>query len=282
MNIVNPYGFPGSYYRVQLHCHTNVSDGALSLAQAVDMYRSRGFSILCITDHNRITDVSGLTDADMLVLPGAERVVSRFIWPLGRHLIRLGKHTDLRKVADCREMPGVAIAAHPTWAGNLGSGEWTVSDMLKYKGVSIMEVRNPHSSPQADMNRWLEALLARGPEAPLWGAAVDDMHNPNQVGYGWVEVKMQRLEADEFITALCRGSFYMSRALEADFNVKDGCIVAGSGRAVRLVCSDASGCVRAEAAGSLEYRPQGDETFLIVQCYDEQGGWACSQPFRIT
>jgi predicted metal-dependent phosphoesterase TrpH len=35
----------------ELHAHTTWSDGAFSVGQVVDIYGSRGFDILCITDH---------------------------------------------------------------------------------------------------------------------------------------------------------------------------------------------------------------------------------------
>ena len=35
----------------ELHAHTTWSDGSLSLPALVDLYGSRGFDLLCITDH---------------------------------------------------------------------------------------------------------------------------------------------------------------------------------------------------------------------------------------
>jgi predicted metal-dependent phosphoesterase TrpH len=35
----------------ELHAHTTWSDGAFSIGQVVDIYGSRGFDVLCITDH---------------------------------------------------------------------------------------------------------------------------------------------------------------------------------------------------------------------------------------
>jgi hypothetical protein len=35
----------------ELHAHTTWSDGALSLRELVDLYGSRGFDVLCVTDH---------------------------------------------------------------------------------------------------------------------------------------------------------------------------------------------------------------------------------------
>jgi hypothetical protein len=35
----------------ELHAHTNWSDGALSVAELVDLYGRNGFDVLCVTDH---------------------------------------------------------------------------------------------------------------------------------------------------------------------------------------------------------------------------------------
>ncbi len=35
----------------ELHAHTTWSDGAFSIEQVVDIHGSRGFDVLCITDH---------------------------------------------------------------------------------------------------------------------------------------------------------------------------------------------------------------------------------------
>ena len=52
----------------ELHAHTTWSDGALALPGVVDLYGSRGFDLLCITDHVCRTDLAeapeGITAAN--------------------------------------------------------------------------------------------------------------------------------------------------------------------------------------------------------------------------
>ena len=52
----------------ELHAHTTWSDGSLPLPRLVDLYGSRGFDVLCITDHVCRTDLAdapaGITAAN--------------------------------------------------------------------------------------------------------------------------------------------------------------------------------------------------------------------------
>ena len=40
-----------------------------------------------------------------------------------------------------------------------------------------MEVFNPHSAYELDVQIWHEVLVRRGPNAPVWAVAVDDAHD---------------------------------------------------------------------------------------------------------
>jgi len=53
--IGNPYASVNwdtwKQYKTQLHCHTNISDGALPLNEQIEEHYRLGYDILCITDH---------------------------------------------------------------------------------------------------------------------------------------------------------------------------------------------------------------------------------------
>lgn len=59
---------------IDLHCHTNCSDGVLPHQELIDKARSAGIRILGISDHNYIADLSDLRKAnpDMVLLQSAE------------------------------------------------------------------------------------------------------------------------------------------------------------------------------------------------------------------
>ncbi len=59
-------------FRANLHSHSTLSDGILSPQQLKEAYRSQGYSILAITDHEYPCDHSELSEADFLLLTAYE------------------------------------------------------------------------------------------------------------------------------------------------------------------------------------------------------------------
>ena len=70
MTMKSPYQEYGNWYRVQDHCHTTNSDGADSPEAVVEWYRSNGYDMLVITDHNYITIMPPTTG--IILIPGVE------------------------------------------------------------------------------------------------------------------------------------------------------------------------------------------------------------------
>ena len=66
----------GKFYKANLHCHSNLSDGRLSPEELKEVYKSNGYSILSITDHEGIFDHGYLDDEDFLTIPGYEREIN--------------------------------------------------------------------------------------------------------------------------------------------------------------------------------------------------------------
>lgn len=62
----------GNFYKANLHSHSTVSDGTLTPEEMKELYKSRGYSILCCTDHEIMVPHHELTDEDFLMLTGFE------------------------------------------------------------------------------------------------------------------------------------------------------------------------------------------------------------------
>lgn len=62
----------GNFYKANLHCHSTVSDGALTPEQIKEEYMKKGYSVVAYTDHNVMIDHSDLTDDKFLALRGFE------------------------------------------------------------------------------------------------------------------------------------------------------------------------------------------------------------------
>ena len=62
----------GRFYKANLHAHSTISDGRLTPAELKEAYKSRGYSVLSITDHDLMVPHHDLTDPDFLMLTGFE------------------------------------------------------------------------------------------------------------------------------------------------------------------------------------------------------------------
>lgn len=212
----------GKWFKGNLHCHTNRSDGAESPEKTVEYYKQKGHDFLAITDH---TSKKGegpvpehpalnLTSDSFLVLPGAE-----YDWPLCEtvHLVAVGPGCDIQPTAtnavDFSETlrtwwkaGAFAWWAHPYWSHN------STEDLAKLNFLPAFEV----------FNNVCELLVGKGSSAVYWdlllgrekmmlGLATDDTHWLDLEGTGgWVMVKSEALEAESIIGALRQGDFYPS------------------------------------------------------------------------
>jgi hypothetical protein len=73
-NIMKKYLLPenGSFYKANLHCHINLSDGELSPQEVKELYKQLGYSIVAYTDHDLFIPHDELNDENFLSLHGME------------------------------------------------------------------------------------------------------------------------------------------------------------------------------------------------------------------
>lgn len=62
-------------YKANLHSHSVLSDGHLTPEELKELYKSRGYSILAVTDHERPADHTYLSDEDFLMITGYEAYI---------------------------------------------------------------------------------------------------------------------------------------------------------------------------------------------------------------
>ncbi|MBR6502439.1 MAG: hypothetical protein IKT42_03270 [Clostridia bacterium] len=63
-------------YKANMHCHSTLSDGSMTPEELKETYKSAGYSVLAITDHEGIFDHSYLDDANFLTIPSYEREIN--------------------------------------------------------------------------------------------------------------------------------------------------------------------------------------------------------------
>ena len=69
----------GRFYKVNLHCHTDISDGADSRETVKAFYKANGYSAVCFTDHEILLNHKDLCDADFIALHGYEVAIKQDI-----------------------------------------------------------------------------------------------------------------------------------------------------------------------------------------------------------
>ena len=230
----------GKFYKANLHCHTTVSDGRLSVRQCRDLYRENGYSILAVTDHNRYRWHRELTDENFLMLAACEMDINqefkegefcraktyhlnlydscpqtdgeykeRAVPPVVRYEDTEGINRYIRKMNDLGFM---VCYNHPYWSLQ------NYDDYKDLEGLWALEVYN-HSCELDGMYGYqpqvYDELLRRGRRISI--LASDDNHNLYEQGHplwdsfgGFTMIKSDRLDYPHVMEALQKGNFYCS------------------------------------------------------------------------
>ena len=67
-----------SFYKGNMHCHSNLSDGYFSPTELKELYKSKGYSFLAITDHEHFNNHSYLDDDKFITITSAEYAIKQF------------------------------------------------------------------------------------------------------------------------------------------------------------------------------------------------------------
>lgn len=62
-------------FKANLHSHTNLSDGKLTVDEMIAAYKQRGYSVLAITDHEAPYDHSAKSDDKLMLITGYEAYI---------------------------------------------------------------------------------------------------------------------------------------------------------------------------------------------------------------
>ena len=221
----------GAFYKANLHCHSTLSDGALTPAEIKAHYQEMGYSIVAYSDHNRYVYHEELNDPNFLAL-GAFEVDMSGTEPSGlfKTCHMNGIAADPRKAvmpprdnrydwdavrAAARRMAEAGFLVtlnHPGWSG-MDSKEIQALD----EGLFAMEVYNHTCEVHCCNGRTglhYDQYLKAGRRA--FCVATDDNHHPftpggiNDMCGGFTMIKAESLTYEAVIQALQRGDFYAS------------------------------------------------------------------------
>jgi hypothetical protein len=221
-------GEVGRFFRGNLHCHSNRSDGLVDPEEVVGAYREAGYHFICLSDHFeteygwQITDTRFLRDESFTTIVGAE--LSSAPWeercafwvtaagiPLDFEAPPADDHAGaIRRAA---EYGAFVIMLHPG-LNNLPLA--AVDGLPAFDTVHAVEIYNhnlavaayPDGANGAYM---LDGLLEKGYR--LLVNAGDDAHfgHPSDRFGGWVEVNCDRLDPEALLRSLKAGRYYSTQ-----------------------------------------------------------------------
>jgi hypothetical protein len=229
----------GRFFRGNLHCHSDRSDGLLGPAEVVSAYRDAGYDFLCLSDHFeegygwRVTDTRPLRDEKFTTIPGAE--LSSAPWERRDcyWVTAAGLPPDfgappaddyaeaIRRSAD---LGAFVVMLHP----GLNNLPLAAADGLPgLDVVHAVEVYNHNCAMAALPDRsngapMLDGLLEGGRRVMV--NAGDDAHfdHPRHRFGGWVEVHCDRLDPDALLASLKAGRYYSTQGPELRELTVDG------------------------------------------------------------
>lgn len=79
----------GNFYKANLHCHSNKSDGQLSVEELVKLYKSNGYSVLGISDHEVLMDNSMLDDENFITVTCYEYELANGLYSMYEPLLHM-------------------------------------------------------------------------------------------------------------------------------------------------------------------------------------------------
>ncbi|MDP8947484.1 MAG: CehA/McbA family metallohydrolase [Actinomycetota bacterium] len=218
----------GRFFRGNLHCHSNNSDGLLGPEEVVNAYREAGYDFVCLSDHFeaeygwRITDTRPLHDEGFTTIVGAE--LSSAPWserdcywvtaaglPVDFEPPSAEDHAEA--IGRARDSGAFVVMLHPG-LNNLPLEAADRSPALE--AVHAVEVYNHHLATLAGPDQahgayMLDGLLEKGRR--LLVNAGDDAHfdDPKDRFGGWVEVHCERLNPEALLASMKAGRYYSTQ-----------------------------------------------------------------------
>ena len=276
------------WFKGNLHMHTKNSDGIMTVDQATELYASRAYDFIAVTDHWNFLPTKRV--GNLLRLSGIEYDIGRDPRNGVYHVVGAGMYTDpgfikkkpaVQEVIDgIRANGGIAILAHPAWSMN------TLDHILPLRGVDATEIFNSVSDLPHNCRPYsgaiVDLLAARGVYLPL--VASDDVHWYGESeacrSYIWVQAEENSPEA--LIAAIRKGRFYATQGPRFS--------VTKCGRRITVQTTPATAVVffsdtlyvphRAdvgEGITSSVYDIQPNDTFVRVEIRDKEGNWGWSR-----
>ena len=197
----NPYATDGGFWvRANFHTHTQLPDlyagKGVPAQDVVDAYERAGYDWLCLSNHDRATDLSVLHTRTIRLLPGMEFSHLNHMLLLGVEApVPEGKHQQV--IDEVAARGGISVVCHPHWAGE---DYWPWDELNALAGFDAMEIYDGYIYRDMDGGSGLatdvwDRLMCEGKF--VCGIGSDDFHDYIDMGrvYNLLYVKDNSQEA---------------------------------------------------------------------------------------
>jgi hypothetical protein len=262
----------GKFYKANMHMHTNISDGKMTVEETKRVFLEKGYSIVAFTDHEALVSHNDLSDESFLAITSyeinvPERWAGAFPFSKCYHLNlyakdrcntvssvfnfkNFWKEIEQGKALVSEECAKISYSRHYSVEGVndiirkatddgflvcYNHPVWSNQNLIDYsglKGLWGVEVYNSGCN-RGGYRESTQVLDDLLKENEfVCPIAADDAHGVGGCGHGWIQVKADNLEYGTVMNALERGDFYASTGPE----IYDLYIEDGI---VHMTCSDA-------------------------------------------
>ncbi|NLA77287.1 MAG: PHP domain-containing protein [Clostridiales bacterium] len=303
----------GRFYKANLHCHSTISDGSLSVNELKAAYIRQGYSVVAFTDHDIYADHTNDCDGNFIAITSYEADISDWSDPdghsrrcyhfncydknpsvRGKSLLPKPKYDNIEGINEyirlLNEDGYLVCYNHPNWS------QQNMEDYKDLKGLFACEIYNYSAHLDGiDGNQEVpyDTLLRRGNR--LFCVAADDNHDREPFGHplndsfgGFVMIKAEKLTYKAVMEALERGDFYASMGPEIKELYAQDDIVTVKCSPVRRITfttnARTSKCVMAEKDGFIteaQFKIEPKYGYVRIQIEDREGLRANSNAYFV-
>ena len=143
----------GKFYKVNFHCHTDISDGKMTCEQIKERYKSLGYSAVCFTDHELLVSHSELCDDSFIALHGYEACIKYRLDMSSGYFMPLYHFNFIAKSQDNLIMPKF-FRNHPSTFGN--------SKKLRENATNYSELVERTEYETEWLNKYIQGVVDGG------------------------------------------------------------------------------------------------------------------------
>lgn len=280
-----------SWYKGNLHTHTNMSDGLISPEETIELYRRAEYDFIAITDHNVFYE--GSEQDNFTILSGTEVHINDYDARKAFHIVGIDIDGEINiplhatpqdLINGIIQQNGLAILAHPAWSLLTHNDAINLRD---YVGIEIWNTVSEARSNRGCSSSFIDTVASNtSKNSTKLIFAVDDTHfYSDDLFGGYIMLNSPSLSTKDIITNIKRGNFYASQGPEIkQISVEGDEIFVRTSPVVQISFMsdnffDSKRVVKAEnkLLHDAVYTCSEKDNWVRIECLDDKGKKAWSQ-----